>query len=78
MLISDTFISPKFQHANKRYIEFQNPGFLPANKRYAKGGGVYYQLRGSGSTIPTKKWTIDQECYMGYIISDLEMQIVGL
>ena len=33
MLISDTFISPKFQHANKRYIEFQNPEFLPSNKR---------------------------------------------
>ena len=28
MLISDTFISPKFQHANKRYIQFQNPEFL--------------------------------------------------
>ena len=33
MLISDTFISPKFRHANKRYIEFQKLEFLHANKR---------------------------------------------
>ena len=40
MLISDTFIWPKFQHVNKRHIEFQNPEFLNANKR-PRGGGAF-------------------------------------